>query len=476
MDIFLNILYYSFTAIYAYIAIIIIITILMENRNPVKSLAWIMIMLLLPIVGIIFFIFFGQNYRKKKIIQNKLKYLPLTSDCIYDIDNINSEDMPKRFQKLAKMLHTNGGSQLFNGGKIDVLTTGTDTFDALFNDLMNAKEHIHIEFYIIENDEVGNKLCEILSQKAKEGIRVRLIYDYLGGWHLPPFWKKNLIDSGVFVQPFLATNSLRGFSMINYRNHRKLVIIDGKIGYTGGVNIAERYRKGNRLGRWRDTFMRLEGAAVHAMQYSFLVDWNFVDGKAITDKKYYPEPGYYEDNFIQIVSSGPDTDWPTIMQGIISAIAIAEKEIFIHTPYFIPPDSIITALETAALSGVDVRILTPQHSDSPLVSAASRSYFEELMKSGIKVYFYKYNFLHSKAIVIDRCLSIIGTANMDNRSYEQDYEISAFIYDTKTADTLVDNYLKDLNCSKELNINLWHHRPKIKKFAESLARLFSPLL
>ena len=349
MDIFLNILYYSFTAIYAYIAIIIIITILMENRNPVKSLAWIMIMLLLPIVGIIFFIFFGQNYRKKKIIQNKLKYLPLTSDCIYDIDNINSEDMPKRFQKLAKMLHTNGGSQLFNGGKIDVLTTGTATFDALFNDLMNAKEHIHIEFYIIENDEVGNKLCEILSQKAKEGIRVRLIYDYLGGWHLPPFWKKNLIDSGVFVQPFLATNSLRGLSMINYRNHRKLVIIDGKIGYTGGVNIAERYRKGNRLGRWRDTFMRLEGAAVHAMQYSFLVDWNFVDGKAITDKKYYPEPGYYEDNFIQIVSSGPDTDWPTIMQGIVSAIAIAEKEIFIHTPYFIPPESIITALETAAL-------------------------------------------------------------------------------------------------------------------------------
>ena len=263
MDIFLNILYYSFTAIYAYIAIIIIITILMENRNPVKSLAWIMIMLLLPIVGIIFFIFFGQNYRKKKIIQNKLKYLPLTSDCIYDIDNINSEDMPKRFQKLAKMLHTNGGSQLFNGGKIDVLTTGTATFDALFNDLMNAKEHIHIEFYIIENDEVGNKLCEILSQKAKEGIRVRLIYDYLGGWHLPPFWKKNLIDSGLFVQPFLATNSLRGLSMINYRNHRKLVIIDGKIGYTGGVNIAERYRKGNRLGRWRDTFMRLEGVRLH---------------------------------------------------------------------------------------------------------------------------------------------------------------------------------------------------------------------
>lgn len=448
----------------------------MENRNPVKSLAWIMIMILLPIVGIIFFIFFGQDYRKKKIIKNKLKYLPISSDSIYDIDNINSEDMPKRFQKLAKMLHTNGGSQLFNGGQIDVLTTGTDTFDALFNDISNAKEHIHIEFYIIENDEVGNKLCDILSQKAQESIRVRLIYDYLGGWHLPPFWKKKLMDAGVYLQPFLATNSIIGFSRINYRNHRKLVIIDGKIGYTGGVNIAERYRKGNRLGIWRDTFVRLEGAAVHAMQYSFLVDWNFVDGKAITDKKYYPTPGYFEDNFIQIVSSGPDSDWPSIMQGIVSAIGVAEKEIFIHTPYFIPPESIITALETAALSGIDVRILTPQHSDSPLVAAASRSYFEELMKSGIKVYFYKHNFLHSKAIVIDRCLSIIGTANMDYRSYEQDYEISAFIYDTKTADTLVENYFKDLNCSKELNLNLWHHRPKTKRFVESLARLFSPLL
>lgn len=476
MDIFLNILYYSFTAIYVYIAIVIIITILMENRNPVKSLAWIMIMILLPIVGIIFFIFFGQDYRKKKIIKDKITYLPLSSDNVYSIKHLDSEDIPHRFHKLVNMLYTNGGSQLFKGSNIEVLTTGKITFETLFNDLQNAKEHIHIEFYIIENDDVGNKLCDILVKKAKEGLRVRLIYDYLGGWHLPPFWKKKLTDAGVFVQAFLTTNNIIGFSRINYRNHRKLVIIDGKIGYTGGINIAERYRKGNRLGRWRDTFVRIEGAAVHAMQYSFLTDWNFVDGKAISDKKYYPTPVDYGNNFTQIVSSGPDTDWPTIMQGIVSAIGIAEKEIYIHTPYFIPPASIITALETAALAGVDVRIITPQHSDSPLVAAASRSYFEELMKAGIKVYFYKYNFLHSKAIVIDRCLSIIGTANMDYRSYEQDFEISAFIYDTKTASTLVENYLKDLNCSKELNINLWHHRPKTKKFVESLARLFSPLL
>ena len=478
MELFWNILGWIVTIMYSYTALVIIITILLENRNPVKTLAWVSVMILLPVVGIIFYIFFGQNLRRKKIIKNKLAYPSIENNFEVSIDQVYNTSILPHFQKIPTLLHNNCNSSLYQNNKIDVFATGLTAFDAIFDDIEKAEKSIHIEFFIIENDNVGNRLHELLIKKAQQGVRVRVIYDYFGGYHLPPLWRKSLRDAGVYIKPFLEANNLFGFLMVNYRNHRKQIIIDGKIGFTGGMNMAERYRTGNRLGNWRDTFVRIKGPAVHALQYNFLVDWSFVDGKLITNLKYYPIPTQYtkENNLIQIVASGPDTDWANIKQGILSAISSAQRQILIHTPYFTPPESILNALENAALSGIDVKVMIPERNDSKLVAAAGRSYVEGMLRAGVQIYYYKYNFLHSKAIVIDQYLSIIGSANMDDRSYEQNYEISAFVYDETTANTLVRYYEKDLESSRLLNINVWHHRNKWKKFVESIARLFSPLL
>lgn len=476
MDIVWNIVYWTFTVLYVYTAAVVLVTILMENRDPVKTLGWVAIMVLLPIVGIILYIFFGKNFRRRKIMGYKLSYPPLSSEYAYPVDRLDDSHIPLRFRKLVHLLYNNSSAPLCPDNRIEVFATGMTAFDAMFADIESAKDHIHLEFYIIENDEVGNKLHELLVRKAKEGVRVRLIYDYLGGWRLPLLWRKTLCDAGAYVQPFLEANNFFNFLLINYRNHRKQVIIDGRIAYAGGMNVAERYRKGNRLGNWRDTFMRIQGPAVHALQYSFLVDWNFVDGKLVCDSKYYPVPVHYDRNYMQVVTSGPDTDWTTIMQGVVSAISNAQEQIYIHTPYYMPPESVMVALETAALSGVDVRVMIPERNDSKLVAAAGRSYIEGMLRAGVRVYFYQHNFLHSKAIVIDGCLSVIGSANMDNRSYEQNFEIATFIYDPVTAATLVKNFERDMTSSRELNINVWRHRPRRKRYMESFARLFSPLL
>lgn len=444
--------------------------ILMENRNPVKTLGWIMIMILLPIVGIILYVFLGQDLRRKKIINNKLRFPNVNISARYCDD-------PERFGKVASLLTETAGACLSDDNKVDVFTTGADAFKSLYNDIEQAKEHIHVEFYIIENDKLGNRFRELLERKAREGVRVRVIYDYLGAWKLPIAWRMSLKNAGAFIHPFLAADNIFKFTLLNYRNHRKLVVVDGRVAYTGGMNLAERYRWGNRLGLWRDTFVRVEGPAVHSMQYSFLVDWSFVDGKVVTDKKYYPEVPCFEDGEkVQVVTSGPDSDWRNVMQGIVAAVSKAEKEILIHTPYYMPPEPVMNALESAALSGVRVRVMIPERNDSKIVAAAGRSYIESLLRAGVEVYYYQHNFLHSKAIVVDGYLSIVGTANMDTRSYEQNFEIAAFVYGEKTAKCLVEGFDRDMESSRQLNVNLWRHRKWHKRCVESLARLISPLL
>ncbi len=470
MELFWQIFYHAFTALYVYIALVVLTVILMENRNPVKTLGWIMIMILLPIVGIVLYVFFGQDLRRRKIINNKLRFPNLDVAVCY------SNEL-ERFDKVANLLMETGGAQVSDGNKVEAFTTGVEAFKSLYTDIEQAKEHIHVEFYIIENDKLGNTFRELLERKAREGVRVRVIYDYLGAWKLPIAWRMSLKNAGAFIHPFLATDNIFKFTLLNYRNHRKLVVIDGKVAYTGGMNLAERYRWGNQLGLWRDTFVRVEGPAVHSMQYSFLVDWSFVDGKVVTDRKYYPNVPYFDDGEkVQIVTSGPDSDWRSIMQGIVAAVSRAEKEILIHTPYYMPPEPMINALETAALSGVRVRVMIPERNDSKIVAAAGRSYIESFLRAGVEVYYYQHNFLHSKAIVVDGFLSIVGTANMDNRSYEQNFEIAAFIYGERTAKCLVEGFEKDMESSRQLNMNIWRHRRWHKRYVESLARLISPLL
>lgn len=469
-----QIIYYTATIIYAIVAAALSVVIIMENRNPIRTLAWIMLLIVFPIGGAIIYLFFGRDHRKKHILADRLD----SGSNVIDSAKLAELGIPDNFQKLVKLIDNNQHSSLFNDNKVSVYANGSEIFDSLFADLDKAEKSIHIEFYIIEEGEVGNHLHDLLLKKAKEGVEVRVIYDYIGGMRLPIEWKRSLVDAGVKIHSFLTANSFSGLQYINYRNHRKLVIIDGEVGYTGGVNIADRYRLGDHLGLWRDTFIRVSGSAVKAMQHAFLIDWKFVCNYEKIELEDYVSEVKVEnkgDEMMQIVTSGPDTEWPNILNGVLSAINNARKSVYIHTPYFIPPEPLMIAMESAALSGVDVRLMLSENSDSLIVSTASRSYIDRMLRAGIRVFFYRYNFLHSKAIVIDDYLSILGTANMDIRSFEQNFEVAAFIYGEKTAGELSYHFEEDMKTCKELNLSAWRHRSVPKRIRESFARLLSPI-
>lgn len=464
--------------LYVYTVISTISVLLLENRNPVKSISWVLVLIFLPLIGMWLYLLLGQDYRKKKIISKKsIRSVIDRPVASFDLDSLDTSMMSANQLNLVKLLYKNSEAAGYADNKIDLFTDGMSTFDSLFDAIENAKDHIHIQFFIFEDDVISNRLRELLIRKAREGVRVRMIYDYWGSLNLSKKYLKSLEDAGVYFQPFLPFRwQISRTNKINYRNHRKLVVVDGKIGFTGGMNVADRYIYGNKLGNWRDTFVRFEGAAVHGLQLLFLVDWYFVDRKYVEGPEYFPEPAKFGPNLVQLVSSGPDTDWEAIMQGIASAMMSATKYIYIHTPYFMPNDVIANSMEIASLSGVDVRLMIPQRSDSRLSDASTFSYLGRAMEAGVRVFIYKEGFLHSKAIVIDDFISIVGSTNIDERSFDQNFEANAFIYGTETALELKEHFLKDeVNCM-ELTLEAWNNRRHRQKLKESFARLFSPLM
>jgi len=465
-------------AVYAYTLISIISVLLLENRNPAKSLSWVLVLLFIPIIGVFFYLLLGQDYRKKKIISKKsIRSVIDRPIASFDLNKLDRSLMNDNQLNLVKMLYKNSEAAGYAFNKVDVFSDGESTFQAVFEAIRQAKDHIHIEFFIFDDDKISNQLRELLILKAHEGVRVRMIYDYWGSFNLSKKYLRSLKEAGVYYRPFLPFRwRISRSSKINYRNHRKLVIIDGKTGFTGGLNVADRYIYGNSLGKWRDTFVRLEGSVVHGLQLLFMVDWFFVDRKLIDGPEYFPEPLKYEQNLIQLVNSGPDSDWEAIMQGIASAISTATKYVYIHSPYYMPTDIIDTCMQMAALSGVDVRLMIPERSDSRLSDASSNSYLGPALDAGVRVYRYNNGFLHSKAIVIDDFISIIGSCNLDERSFVQNFEANAFIYDPVTASHLKELFMKDtLNC-EELSLEGWTNRKRRQKLKESFARLFSPLM
>lgn len=465
-------------ALYAYTLISTISVLLLENRNPAKSLSWMLVLLFIPVIGMFFYLLLGQDYRKKKIISKKsIRSVIDRPVASFDINKLDTTMMNDNQLNLIKMLYKNSEAAGYAFNKIDVLTDGESTFNAIFEAIRNAKDHIHIEFFIFDDDKISNQLRELLIQKAHEGVRVRMIYDYWGSFDLSKKYIKSLRAAGIYVRPFLPFRwRISRSSKINFRNHRKLIVVDGKIGFTGGLNVADRYIYGNSLGKWRDTFIRVEGSAVHGIQLLFMVDWYFVDQKLVDGPEYLPVPQKFEQNLIQLVNSGPDSDWEAIMQGIASAIASATNYIYIHSPYYMPTDVIDTCMQMAALSGVDVRLMIPDRSDSRLSDASTCSYLGPILEAGVRVFRYSNGFLHSKAIVIDDFISIVGSCNLDERSFAQNFEANAFIYDPATANRLKELFLKDtLNC-EELSLEAWTNRKRKQKLKESFARLFSPLM
>ena len=479
---FWGIVIYALLVFYFLLVIATVFTVLHERRDPVRALSWIAVIVLLPFAGMVLFVFFGQDYRKQKIFNRKeikdlIQFEQLSYKQLREIDTFSNPEVAAN-REIITLLLNNNKSLLTTNNRLEVLNDGSETFASLIDALRKAESFIHLEYYIFENDELGGKIADILKEKARSGVEVRFIYDDVGSWNLKRSFIRSLRDAGVQVHCFMPVVFPWLTRKINYRNHRKIVVIDGKVGYTGGLNIADRYLRGTKHGPWRDTHLKIEGTAVNMLQLTFLADWYFATGIQLKDKDKYlmVSDDSVGDTAVQIATSGPDSDWATIMQAYFAAITKATDHIYISTPYFMPGESLLTALKVAALSGIDVRIMLPSRSDSKIVYWASRSYIAELLEAKIKVYLYNKGFNHSKIITIDNRFSSIGTANMDNRSFEDNFEVTAMIYDRNMTDRLESRFLADLDGCTRLTYRRWATRSRTDMFKESVARLFSPLL
>lgn len=464
--------------IYALLATTIII---LERKKPEKTIAWLLILLVFPPLGLLFYLFLGRNWKMHKLRDSlSPKIEELISGAVKKLNNPN-------FLPLVELFVNNSESPLFLNNKIKIFNDGNEKFDALKKELQAAKHHIHLEYYIVKNDGIGNEIKDILIQKSLEGVKVRFIMDRVGSIKVTKSYIKDLRAAGVDVVQysyFLAPLLRMINTQINYRNHRKIAIIDGKVGFVGGINIGDEYLGKGKLGYWRDTHIMVKGDFVLGLQGVFLDDF-------ITIKEANKELSFYGEDFndyflpiastdnkiMQLVTSGPDSKFPAIQQGIHKMISMATHHIYITTPYFIPSEGILEALKIAALGGIDVRILFPGRYDHILVYYASRTYLAELINCGVKVYFYNSNsFIHSKVMTIDGRMSTIGTANMDIRSFELNYEINAIIYDEEVTKQLDTQFYTDLSSSTRLTEDSYDATlPHIKAF-EALARVFSSLL
>ena len=476
------------TVAYTIFIIVVIGFIIHDKRDPVKALAWITVIALLPVVGIVLYMLFGRNHRKEKMFNLKeIKDLEQFEHiCREQLKAICDPDFPlsseiAEYRGIITLLLNNNKAPLTTCNRIRVLNNGRDTFAAILRALRDAKETINLEYYIFENDRIGSKVAKILMEKARAGVEVRFIYDDVGSWGLSPKFRRELRRAGVQVRCFQPVVFPWLTSRINYRNHRKIIVVDGRVAFTGGINIADRYlvRRGKN-GMWRDTHLQLEGESVAMLQTVFATDWYFLNKKETLDgEKFFPSPAVLavdDECAVQIATSGPDSDWAAIMQAFFSAITHAREHIYISSPYFLPNQAVLTALKVAALGGIDVRVMLPSRSDSKMVYWATRSYISELMEAGIKVYFYRRGFNHSKVIMIDGKFSSVGTANMDVRSFEDNFEVSAIIYDPHITRELESHFFEDLRHSSLLTPEKWDKRSDLHGVYESFARLLSPLL
>lgn len=472
------------TILYFLTVVTIAILIILENRNPVKTISWILVLVLLPFAGIIIYLFFGQEYRKTKMFSRKgLKDLEkLRNLTLEQLDNLPKNHNllgEKLYEKrrLINLMLTNSNAILTSDNEVKVLLNGDQTFPEIFEAMENAHHHIHLEYYIIENDKIGNRLRETLIRKAKEGVEVRLIFDDVGSWELKKKFIRSMSDAGVQVDCFMKVRFPMLTSRVNYRNHRKILVVDGETAFVGGLNFADRYLEGiPEIGDWRDTHLKVKGGAATALQIIFMADWYFVSKEVLRGDNYFRPfvPG--SGKLVQMTASGPDSDWESISQAYFMAIASANEYVYISTPYLMPTSDIVTALKTAALGGVDVRIIVPGLSDAITPKWGTNSYIEELLEAGVKIYFYKAGFIHSKVIVVDDVFSSVGTANLDFRSLETNFEVNAMIYDQEIARTLAVQFTDDQSKSEQVFLEAWIKRPRINKIKESFARLLSPML
>lgn len=462
---------------YYVVAIIAMITVLMEHRQPAKTIAWVLILSFMPLVGIILFFFFGQRIRKDRYIWQK-SLDQLTKRSMIEFVEQKNLELPEQHKELIQLFVNQNWALPFKNNETDIYTSGYEFFPALLHEISKAKDHIHITSYIIEDDPLGRLIRDALIEKAHQGIEIRFLYDDVGSWKMKENFFELMKEEGIEVHPFMPVRFPAFTSKVNYRNHRKIIVIDGKIGFVGGMNLALRYVKGEKGEKWRDTHVKITGAAVYGLQRAFLVDWFYADRTLITNRKYYPDTAIKaNNNLIQIVTSSPTNVWAELEQGYIKVLLSAKRYVYMETPYFLPTEPILFALRTAALSGVDVRLMVPFKMDSKLVQLASQSYLNQIIASGVKVLCYKNGFNHSKLLVSDDNVATIGSANIDFRSFENNFEANAFFYDKTMAERVKNIFFTDeSHCIPLQNIKEINHNSFIYRLWESIVRLLSPLL
>jgi cardiolipin synthase A/B len=457
---------------------------LLEFRNPAKAVAWLMILFIFPMIGFVMYYFLAKEYTNRRTVQRKGRRM--LGELKRDISvkarlAQETNDLPNpeihREDRLFALLHNIPGSPITTCNEVQVLAGAEETYTSMLKALQAAEKHIHVEYYILRSDEIGREFADVLIHKARQGLEVRLIYDGVGSYDMDPAFLKPMRDAGVMIYCFLPPHVAFFDKRANYRNHRKIVVVDGKIGYIGGINIGDEYLgKDRRYGHWRDTHLRIEGDAVFFLQHTFITDWSFVSSEKLANARYFPEHECAGTEHVQIISSGPDTAWAPILEVYLGAIGAAKERIYITTPYFIPDPSLNMALKTAAVSGIDVRIILPgETTDSKLVYWASMSYVSELLQAGVRLYRYKNGFMHAKVILIDRMLASVGTANVDMRSFFKNFEVNAFLLDRQSIDQLDRDLAQDFADSEEIRFEIFDQRSRLQRMKEVLARLLSPL-
>lgn len=449
------------------------LSLLLHGAKPSKTLGWLLAIFTVPVGGILLYLLLGRNRRKNKLILlKKERFFQFPKPSIAHMG-----EMRGQFKRIMTLVYRNSHFPPTEGNSLQLLKDGKSTFEAIFKALEEAERTIHLQYYIFEEGELADAFLTLFTKKIKEGVSVRMIYDGVGSFSLSNEYLNKLEALGVEVYPFLPFKFGRFFRSLNYRNHRKIIVIDGVVGFTGGINISDKYLKGDEtLGKWHDMHLQITGPAAEHLDYVFAMDWYLVSQQDCSPSKGIVAVKSNANSLVQIVSGGPDDDFASLEQTYFSIINKAKKYIYITNPYIIPGQAILQALQTAALSGVDVRLLVSEQADSKIVGWSVRSYFEVLLKAGIKIYLFPDGFLHSKIIVSDDAITTIGTANLDDRSFEQNYEVNAIIYNKQFAGLLKEDFLKDANVSKSLSYEAFVNRPYSDKLKEGFGKLFSALL
>ncbi len=469
-------IYWFFTLIYALTIISIVGVVISQNRNPVKTLAWVTVLLALPAFGLILYIIFGRNIKNKRIVSRSLRRRLRRREIGYkgDLRRLDLSDSSVQHIRLAQSL---SGAPYFIDNSAELFNNGGDKIDALLTDIAKAERYVNLQYYILSDDATGCRLRDALIERARAGVKVRVIYDHVGSFRVRKRFFRAMSDAGVEVYPFYKVSFPLLGSRINWRNHRKLCIIDGETGYIGGMNIADRYVTGGKFALWRDLHLRIEGPAVKALEYSFAVDW-YAMGHTLDEDLREPESANPKagDYGMQLVTSGPNDQWSNIAFVFLQAISQAKKCIYIQTPYFLPTDALLRALQASALAKVDVRIMIPRRSDSEILRYASYSYINECLQAGIKFYLYEPGMLHSKSMLVDDEFATVGSTNFDFRSVEHNFESNMFIYSREFNEKLREQFYADQAECYRVKGAEWRRRPKRQKAKESLMRIFAPIL